>query len=89
MKTLKDKAEYFYKHIFMKFESQVKGLEEASKIKSFPIKKILDTTFKACNDYLKDTRQFLLDNFGIDEEEDRKEFEKQVMELRESRKPKE
>ena len=89
MKTLKDKAEYFYKHIFMKFETQIEGLSQAKDNKSFPTKKILDVLFKACDDYIKATSQFLLDNFGIDEEEERREFEKQVMELRESRKPKE
>jgi hypothetical protein len=77
MTTLKAKAEHFYKHIFMKFESQIKGLKQLHK-DDFNPEKLVEALFKATDDYIKGTRAFLNDEFGINEEEERKLFQKEI-----------
>lgn len=77
-KTLKQKVEYFYYHIFMKFDSQIKGLKELHKKELVPIEKLVESLFKATDDYIKQKKEFLKNEFGVDEENEKKQFQKEI-----------
>lgn len=77
MKVSKQKVEHFYHHIFMKFEAHIKGLRELQKDGVHP-DKLVEALFSATNNYIKQKKEFLKNEFGIDEEEQRRLFQKEI-----------
>ena len=78
MTTLKAKAEHFYHHIFMKFDSQIKGLRDLHKKELIDTDKLVEALFTATNEYIKQKKEFLKNEFGIDEEEQKRLFQKEI-----------
>ena len=78
MKISKLKVEKFYYHIFMKFDSQIKGLRDLHKKELIDTDKLVEALFTATNEYIKQKKEFLNSEFGINEEEERKLFQKEI-----------
>jgi hypothetical protein len=62
----------------MKFDSQIKGLKELHKKELVPIEKLVESLFKATDDYIKQKKEFLKNEFGVDEENEKKQFQKEI-----------
>lgn len=78
MKVSKTKVEHFYHHIFMKFDARIKGLKDLHKKQLIDTDKLVDALFTATNEYIRQKKEFLSNEFGINDEEQRKLFQKEI-----------
>jgi len=78
MKISKLKVEKFYHHIFMKFKAHIDGLRDLQKKELIDTDKLVEALFTATNNYIKQKTEFLKNEFGINEEEQRKLFQKEI-----------
>jgi hypothetical protein len=62
----------------MKFDSQIKGLRDLHKKELIDTDKLVEALFTATNEYIKQKKEFLKNEFGIDEEEQKRLFQKEI-----------
>jgi hypothetical protein len=62
----------------MKLDTQIKGLENLHKNELIDAHKLADSLFKVVNEYIKQKKAFLKNEFGIDEEEQKRLFQKEI-----------